>query len=157
MRLLPLLPCLLAVQTSCAAKRVAMPMCREDLATQAADAAQHIRTPACRLPELARNAGIEGQVTVAVALDWLGRTDSTWLLRSSGNSSYDQAALEASFGAAAPRSVIDRWRRELTAVVRYRFSLNKDCLDYRDGQWFAPGVVVGTLFPETEAETPSGD
>jgi TonB family protein len=127
------------------------------MVTQAADAGRYVKAPWCQLPDLPRHAGIEGQVTVAVALGWSGRADSTWLLKSSGNSSYDQAALEASFGAAAPRSVIDRWRRELTAVVRYRFSLNKDCLDYRDEHWFAPGVVVDAYLPEAAAEPSSGN
>lgn len=152
--LLLLLSCLLVVQTACAPKRAAMPMGREDLATQASDAGHYVKAPWCRLPELARNAGIEGQVTVAVALDWSGQADSTWLLKSSGNSSYDNAALEAALGAAVPSEVIGRWRRELVAVVRYRFLLDEEYLYYRDGHWFAPGVAVGARVPEPEATPP---
>jgi len=46
-------------------------------------------------PELARRAGIEGKVTVAVLVDTLGRVSGTDMLVSSGNESLDDAAVDA--------------------------------------------------------------
>lgn len=49
-------------------------------------------------PEMARNAGIEGRVVVAVVIDTVGSVASATILASSGNSMLDAAALDAARG-----------------------------------------------------------
>jgi protein TonB len=82
-----------------------------------------INVPTPTYPELARQAGIEGQAVVKALVDIDGSVIQAEILKSSGNSSLDQAALEAAYRAkftpAKQRDVPVR----VPVSIPFRFSL----------------------------------
>jgi protein TonB len=85
---------------------------------------QPVSVPTPNYPELARQAGIEGQVVVAALVDTDGSIISAEVMKSSGNQSLDQAALEAAYRAKfTPARQRDKPVR-VQVSIPYRFSLN---------------------------------
>jgi protein TonB len=85
---------------------------------------QPVSVPTPNYPELARQAGIEGQVVVAAMVDVDGSIISAEVMKSSGNQSLDQAALEAAYRAKfTPARQRDKPVR-VQVSIPYRFSLN---------------------------------
>ncbi|HDQ99081.1 MAG TPA: energy transducer TonB [candidate division WOR-3 bacterium] len=83
-----------------------------------------ISVPTPAYPEMARQAGIEGQVVVAAMVDIDGSIISAEVMKSSGNTSLDNAAIEAAYRAKfTPARQRDRPVR-VQVSIPYRFSLN---------------------------------
>lgn len=85
---------------------------------------QPVSVPTPNYPELARQAGIEGQAVVAAMVDIDGSIISAEIMKSSGNQSLDQAALEAAYKAKfTPARQRDKPVR-VQVMIPYRFTLN---------------------------------
>jgi len=84
---------------------------------------QPISIPTPTYPEMARNAGIEGQVVVKALVDITGDIIEAEVLKSSGNSTLDAAAVSASYSAKfTPAKQRDQPVRVYVSIP-YRFSL----------------------------------
>jgi len=84
---------------------------------------QPVSVPTPNYPELARQAGIEGQAVVKALVDVDGSVISAEILKSSGNQSLDQAALEAAYRAKfTPAKQRDKPVR-VPVSIPYRFTL----------------------------------
>ncbi len=84
---------------------------------------QPISVPTPNYPELARQAGIEGQVVVKARVDVDGSIMYAEVMKSSGNQSLDQAAVEASYRAKfSPAKQRDQAVR-VDVSIPYRFTL----------------------------------
>ncbi|MFO7639637.1 MAG: energy transducer TonB [bacterium] len=85
---------------------------------------QPVSVPTPTYPEMARQAGIEGQAVVAAMVDIDGSVISAKILSSSGNQSLDQAAMEAAYKARfTPARQRDKPVR-VEVSIPYRFTLN---------------------------------
>jgi protein TonB len=84
---------------------------------------QPVSVPTPNYPELARQAGIEGQAVVKALVEVDGSVISAEILKSSGNQSLDQAALEAAYRAKfTPAKQRDKPVR-VPVSIPYRFTL----------------------------------
>ena len=84
---------------------------------------QPIDVPKPAYPELARNAGIEGQVVVKALVDIDGSVIEAEVLKSSGNQSLDAAAVQAAYSAKfTPAKQRDQLVR-VPVSIPYRFTL----------------------------------
>lgn len=84
---------------------------------------QPIDVPKPDYPDMARNAGIEGQAVVEATVDVDGSVIAASIMKSSGNSSLDAAAVAAAYRAKfTPAKQRDKPVRVLVSIP-YRFSL----------------------------------
>ena len=83
-----------------------------------------INIPQPKYPELARLAGIEGTVFVKALVDIDGKIMATEILKSSGNTTLDEAALEAAkYAVFTPAKQQDMFVRVWVSIP-YKFKLN---------------------------------
>ncbi|MEO0081107.1 MAG: energy transducer TonB [candidate division WOR-3 bacterium] len=84
---------------------------------------QPLKVPTPNYPEMARNAGIEGQVVVKALVDVTGDVIEAEVLKSSGNQTLDAAAVEAAYQAKfSPAKQRDQPVRVYVSIP-YRFTL----------------------------------
>jgi len=85
---------------------------------------QPVSVPTPTYPELARQAGIEGQVVVKARVDVDGSIMYAEVMKSSGNQSLDEAAVKAAYNAKfTPAKQRDQAVR-VDVSIPYRFTLN---------------------------------
>lgn len=85
---------------------------------------QPTSVPAPSYPEMARNAGIEGQVVVKALVDITGDVIEAEVMKSSGNQTLDAAAVEAAYKAKfTPAKQRDQPVRVYVSIP-YRFTLH---------------------------------